>query len=195
MAGNVGRILRATNFFEMLRLPKPYADLLEQPVWDCTDDQVNRAYRKLSLCCHPDKSSHPDAPRAFEALKKAKACLTQPLDRDDYLREFVKKAKVAWEGNWSGADTVFAEKERMSRMREDAQATQRDSIAEAMRERRERVEKEKEKERRRAEARARREAASGSVWARATGACCADPQRCEGSRSEAAEVPVGRPPA
>ena len=97
--------------------------------------QVNRAYRKLSLCCHPDKSSHPDAPRAFEALKKAKAVLTHPLDKDDYLRDFVKDSKIAWEGSWNGADSVFAEKERMSKMREDAQTMQGESVADAMRER------------------------------------------------------------
>ena len=157
---NIARILRASNHFEMLKLPKPYSDLLEQPVWDCDADQVigaparenrvdviarrrgtthhlqvNRAYRKLSLCCHPDKSSHPDAPRAFEALKKAKAVLTHPLDKDDYLRDFVKQSKIAWEGNWNGVHSVFAEKERMSKMREDAQAMQGESVADAMRER------------------------------------------------------------
>ena len=97
--------------------------------------QVNRAYRKLSLCCHPDKSTHPDAPRAFEALKKAKACLTHPLDKDDYLRDFVKQSKIAWEGSWNQADTAFAEKDRMSKMREEAQAVQGESVADAMRER------------------------------------------------------------
>jgi len=94
-------ILRATNYFDLLKLPKPYNDLLEQPVWGCTDDQVHRAFRKLSLCCHPDKSTHTDAPRAFELIKRAKACLTSPLDRDEYLREFLKQQKVNWAGNWA----------------------------------------------------------------------------------------------
>lgn len=87
------------------------------------------------MCCHPDKSSHPDAPRAFEALKKAKACLTNELDKDDYLRDFVKKAKVEWEGNWSKADSVFAEKDRMSKMRDEAQMVHGQSVVDAMRER------------------------------------------------------------
>ena len=97
----IALILRAPNHFDMLKLPKPYPDLLEQPMWDCTDDKVNRAFRKLSLCCHPDKSTHPDAPRAFELLKKAKACLNNSLDRDDYCRDFVKELKVHWAGNWA----------------------------------------------------------------------------------------------
>ncbi|KAL3902293.1 MAG: hypothetical protein SGPRY_012125 [Prymnesium sp.] len=165
----ISRILQASNHFEMLQLPRPQADLLDQPVWQAArlialpSAQVNRAYRKLSLCCHPDKSSHPDAPRAFEALKKAKACLTNSLDREDYLREFVKKAKVAWEGSWNKADSVFAEKDRVSKMREDAQMMQGESIADAMRERRERAEAMAEKARRRKEAQARGEARSREV--------------------------------
>ena len=42
---NIARILRAPNHFDMLKLPKPYADLLDQPIWDCSDDQVRPARR------------------------------------------------------------------------------------------------------------------------------------------------------
>lgn len=128
-------ILRASNFFDMLQLGRPHTDLLGQPVWDVTDESISRAYRKLSLCCHPDKSQHVDAPRAFEALKKAKSCLLNPLERDDYLTEFVKKLKTQWEGNWGGGLDVKGSKERVTTMRDEAQREQGDSVAEAMRER------------------------------------------------------------
>ena len=89
----IRRILRAANHFDALQLKRPHADLMEQPVWEVTIEQVHKAFRKLSLCCHPDKSTHPDAPRTFELLKKAKAVLSNELDRDDYLLNFVKQQK------------------------------------------------------------------------------------------------------
>ena len=136
----IKQILRAANHFDMLRLPRPTSDLLDQPVWDLGADDVHRAFRKLSLCCHPDKSTHPDAPRAFEALKKAKQCLSDELTRQDYLLEFVKQQKTSWEGNWASHSTVNEEKQRVSSMRDEAQRAEADSVVDAMRERREKAE-------------------------------------------------------
>ena len=75
----ISGILRAANHFDTLQLPKPYADLAGEPVWDVSEEQVSKGFRKLSLCCHPDKSSDPEAPTAFEQLKKAKACVLNEL--------------------------------------------------------------------------------------------------------------------
>ena len=75
----ISGILRAVNHFDTLQLPKPYADLAGEPVWNVSEEQVAKGFRKLSLCCHPDKSSDPEAPTAFEQLKKAKACLLNEL--------------------------------------------------------------------------------------------------------------------
>jgi curved DNA-binding protein CbpA len=136
----IKRILRASNHFDLLKLAKPHADLMDQPVWELTGDDVHRAFRKLSLCCHPDKSKHPDAPRAFEALKAAKKCLSEPLERDDYLLDFLKRQKTSWEGNWAGADSASDARQRVSSMREEAQRTEADQVVDAMRERRERAE-------------------------------------------------------
>ena len=77
----IAAILRAANHFDRLQLPKPYADLAGEPVWDVSEEQVAKSFRKLSLCCHPDKSSDPEAPAAFELLKKAKACLLNELQQ------------------------------------------------------------------------------------------------------------------
>ena len=136
----IRRILLASNHFDMLRLPRPHGDVMDKPVWDVTSDAVHRAFRKASLVCHPDKSSHPDAPRAFEALKRAKRCLSEPLDRDDYLLNFIRQQKVRWEGNWTSVEVSNESKQRMALMREEAQRADADSVAEAMRERRERAE-------------------------------------------------------
>ena len=35
----IARIIRASNHFDCLQLPKPYADLMGEPVWDVTEEQ------------------------------------------------------------------------------------------------------------------------------------------------------------
>lgn len=159
-ATDIKRILQAANHFDMLKLPRPHADLMDRPVWTVTPEVVQKAFRKLSLCCHPDKSTHPDAPRAFEALKGAKACLATSLDRDDYLLEFVRQQKTRWEGNWTSAEGVSETKQRVSSMREEAQRAQHDDVVEAMRERRERAEAAARKKVRLQTARAQRRASA-----------------------------------
>lgn len=137
---SIKAILLAANHFDMLKLPRPYPDLMEAPMWDVPPDTINRAFRKLSLCCHPDKSTHPDAPRAFEAIKKAKQCLLSEHERDDYVRDFVRRLKTTWEGNWTSAGGAADSKQRVNNMRDAALRQQSDSVSGAMRERRERAE-------------------------------------------------------
>ena len=131
----IKQILRAANHFDALQLAKPYADLMGEPVWDVSEVEVSKAFRKLSLCCHPDKSQDPEAPAAFERLKKAKACLLNELDRDDYLRSFVADQKEVWEGNWAQADDALSSKHRVSSMRKEAQHSQNEAVLEAMQQR------------------------------------------------------------
>jgi len=133
-------ILRAANHFEALDLAKPYADLVGEAAWDPTADDVNRAFRKRSLHCHPDKSQHPDAPRAFELLKKAKACLSSDLERDGYVREHVREMQMQWEGSWKSEAEAAQARERVSNARGSSQQQNADSVAEAMKKRREKAE-------------------------------------------------------
>ena len=154
----IRRILRAANHFDALQLERPHADLMEQPVWEVTGEQVHKAFRKLSLCCHPDKSTHPDAPRAFELLKKAKAVLSSELDRDDYLLNFVKQQRVNWEGNWATVEVAGEAKQRVTAMRQEAQRSESDNVADAMRERREKAEAAARKKQRVQQAQQRRTA-------------------------------------
>eukprot|EP00960_Hanusia_phi_P004969 143490-Hanusia_phi.AAC.2 len=65
-----------------------------------TDDDVNRAYRKLTRYCHPDKLSGmpaedaEKAEKAYEKLRIAKECLTNEDSRGPYVREHVKCVKM-----------------------------------------------------------------------------------------------------
>ena len=60
---------------------------------------------------------------------------TQELDRDDYVREFVKNAATLWEGNWAQAGEALSSKQRVSAMRDEAQREQGESVLDAMQQR------------------------------------------------------------
>lgn len=139
-SATIRSILRAGNHFEVLDLPKPYSDLVGEAAWDSSSDDVNRAFRKRSLHCHPDKSKHPDAPRAFELLKKAKACLLSELERDGYVREHVREQQLRWEGSWKSEAEAAQARARISSARGSSQQHHADSVAEAMKKRREKAE-------------------------------------------------------
>lgn len=64
----VNRILKAfkLNPYEVLDLPE-----LPAP----TETEVKKKYKQLSLFIHPDKCPHPQAPDAFDLLKKVRTLL------------------------------------------------------------------------------------------------------------------------
>ncbi|KAF5380243.1 hypothetical protein D9757_008206 [Collybiopsis confluens] len=70
----VERILKA---FKL----NPY-DMLDIDV-GATEEVVKKRYKKLSLFIHPDKTSHPRAPEAFDLLKKAESELNDKAKRDE----------------------------------------------------------------------------------------------------------------
>lgn len=62
---------------------------------DACDKEIQSAYRKLSLTCHPDR--HPDDPDAadkFEKLNAAKELLLDPLKRSELDREIKKENEL-----------------------------------------------------------------------------------------------------
>mmetsp|Transcript_8347 Transcript_8347/g.28052 ORF Transcript_8347/g.28052 Transcript_8347/m.28052 type:complete len:187 (-) Transcript_8347:123-683(-) len=65
-----------------------------------TEDDVNRAYRKLTRYCHPDKlagmsaEDAEKAEKAYEKLRIAKECLTKEDTRGPYVREHVKCVRM-----------------------------------------------------------------------------------------------------
>ncbi|CAN6644147.1 hypothetical protein TRVA0_020S01354 [Trichomonascus vanleenenianus] len=53
----------------------------------CTKEDIKKTYRKKSLLIHPDKTANPQAPDAFDRLKKAESEL-----QDDKKREVLDQA-------------------------------------------------------------------------------------------------------
>ncbi|KAL8631712.1 hypothetical protein Q9189_002520, partial [Teloschistes chrysophthalmus] len=68
-----------------------YAVLNLQP--GVPDTQIKIQYRKLSLLIHPDKTSNPSAPTAFDRLKKAQTELMDPKQRT-HLDECIADARM-----------------------------------------------------------------------------------------------------
>jgi hypothetical protein len=46
----------AGDFFSCLLLPKPDCDDAGKPLWEVTDSQIAKAFRKRSIKVHPDKN-------------------------------------------------------------------------------------------------------------------------------------------
>lgn len=81
----------------LLGLPAVDVDALGRPSWECTDADVSRAYRKLSLFVHPDKQGNKDnekAREAFERLNEAHRILRDPAKRADELYQRLDQAKT-----------------------------------------------------------------------------------------------------
>ncbi|KAL8731211.1 MAG: hypothetical protein Q9181_004388 [Wetmoreana brouardii] len=68
-----------------------YAVLNLQP--GVPDTQIKLQYRKLSLLIHPDKTSNPSAPDAFDRLKKAQTALLEEKSRQ-HLDECIADARM-----------------------------------------------------------------------------------------------------
>lgn len=63
----------------LLQLPPPGVDDLGRPTWECTAQDVSRAYRRLSVMVHPDKHPGSEAARqAFEALSETHRKMIDP---------------------------------------------------------------------------------------------------------------------
>ena len=54
---------------------------------DASEDQIKRAYRKLSLQYHPDRNQSPDAQPKFQAINEANEILGDPARRQQYDNE------------------------------------------------------------------------------------------------------------
>ena len=69
------RRCQPTAFYEILELQKT-----------CTDGEVKKAYRKLSLLTHPDKNGHEHADEAFKMVSRAFGVLGDKEKRDQFDR-------------------------------------------------------------------------------------------------------------
>lgn len=112
----MARVLATKSLFEVLQLPAPTWDALGRPSWPHAD-LIGQSFRKLSFALHPDRASHDDAPRAFQILKRAKATLEDPVEREKYVNRFVEDQRSlpensTWAGQGSASDRVRAQLER-----------------------------------------------------------------------------------
>ncbi len=124
------------NYYEILGLDR-----------DATDDDVRRAYRRLALQFHPDRSDAPDAEERFQAINEAHQVLSGASTRIDYDRCIEQQEQEAERRQRE------AEDRRQSEERAHRAAEERRRQAEAERSRRE----EAERQQRRAEERRQRE--------------------------------------
>ncbi|CAM6099437.1 unnamed protein product [Calypogeia fissa] len=71
----VARIRRTKDYYQILSVTK-----------ECTEEDVRKAYRKISLKVHPDKNKAPGAEEAFKAVSKAFMTLSDVELREKYDR-------------------------------------------------------------------------------------------------------------
>ncbi|CAK0794669.1 unnamed protein product, partial [Prorocentrum cordatum] len=72
-AGRESRILRTRDYYDVLQVPR-----------DSSEQEIRRAYKRLSLKVHPDKNQAPGADEAFKKVSQAVACLTDEAKRQTY---------------------------------------------------------------------------------------------------------------
>ena len=91
-ADHILRACATGDVFAALALPAPACDDAGRPVWDVTDKEMSKAFRKRSLAVHPDKNPAPEAKRAFDKLNDAIRVLRDPVTRGEALRKFAEEA-------------------------------------------------------------------------------------------------------
>jgi len=96
------RIISASNYFDMLHLPKPRRDALGLFDWPVSNTMISKHYRLMCLRCHPDKNPTQtgEANKAFECITKAYQCLSQEETRYEYAKNYLnnesKNVTVSW---------------------------------------------------------------------------------------------------
>lgn len=114
VAGNILRLIEEKEYFSCFDLPKPRFNALDKPVWDVTDSELSRAFRKKSLRIHPDKNPDPRAREAFDALNTIYQALQDPIQRGEWVRDAAERYKRMEKTSWNPSDDVTAEIEKIS---------------------------------------------------------------------------------
>lgn len=85
----------------------------------CTLDDIKKQYRKKSLLIHPDKTKNPQAPDAFDKLKKAQSLLSNDKSREALDQNFVDARRMLIrDKKWSYNDERLKGDEFLSEWRE-----------------------------------------------------------------------------
>lgn len=96
----VRQIKKKKDYYEILGVEK-----------SCTEEDVKKAYRKLSLKVHPDKNKAPGAEEAFKAVSRAFQCLSNGESRKKYdltgSEEPVYERRAARHGHAQGFNGFY----------------------------------------------------------------------------------------
>ena len=108
------KIMTAETHFDVLELEKPFPDEINNPVWGVDGSMLKSQYRKFSLLTHPDKNqSSETAAEAFDKVRAAFSCLSDPTQRDQYLKDYLSKsaakASHGWKPRNSGVEEELEE--------------------------------------------------------------------------------------
>jgi len=114
LAQSILIMIESKDFFSVFGLPKPRMNALDKPVWDVTDSELSRAFRKKSLRIHPDKNPDPDARKAFDALNEVYQALQDPIKRGEWVREAAERSKRLEKNSWNPSNDVSKDLEAVS---------------------------------------------------------------------------------
>ena len=140
VASQILKHIDGGDIFSALVLPRPECDDAGRPVWDVTDAEISKAFRKRSLAVHPDKNPSAEAKQAFDKLNDAVRALRDPIRKGEALRRFADRAFK----EKCRADPTFTERARKAQERADAVDFSAD-ILRQQREHRARVEAKRQK--------------------------------------------------
>jgi curved DNA-binding protein CbpA len=116
VASQILKHIDGGDIFSALVLPRPECDDAGRPVWDVTDAEISKAFRKRSLAVHPDKNPSAEAKQAFDKLNDAVRELRDPIRKGEALRRFADRAFK----EKCRADPTFTERARKAQERADA---------------------------------------------------------------------------
>jgi len=91
-ASHVLRSYLKKEYFACLNVRKPTCDDLGRAVWDVSEGELNRAFRRASLRVHPDKNSSKDARAAFDAIGATQKLFKDEIRRAEVLRKAAEEA-------------------------------------------------------------------------------------------------------
>jgi hypothetical protein len=140
VASQILKHIAGGDIFSALVLPKPECDDAGRPVWDVSDSEISKAFRKRSLAVHPDKNPSAEAKEAFDTLNDAVRVLRDPIKKGEALRRFASEAFQ----EKCRADPAVTERARKAQERADAVDFSED-ILRQQREHRARVEAKRKK--------------------------------------------------
>jgi len=130
----VSEILSSDNHFDTLKLRKPTRDALDRPKWDVTADELQRAFRKRTICCHPDKvtEDHEKREKAYDKIRDAREVLEDQAKRDLYIKRYLVIVEREQRNSWTPGAGDLADETKQGQEKRQEAATMLASEASAL---------------------------------------------------------------